>query len=145
MPLYEKKQESPLCNSVSSVVYILFPVCVFRGKNNKRRPPMPAITKPCITNKFICVFAYFTSSRENISQTSFSIRVNSRNSRTFFSVFSVPLCLCEKLLVQVQEAKLPNQIEQLKARIGYNEDKINEIVYNLYELTDEEIKVVEGK
>ena len=45
----------------------------------------------------------------------------------------------------LQAATLPNQIEQLKARIAFNEDKINEIVYGLYGLTDEEIKMVEGK
>jgi len=45
----------------------------------------------------------------------------------------------------LQEAKLPNQIEQVKSRIAFNEDKINEIVYGLYGLTDEEIKMVEGK
>ena len=44
----------------------------------------------------------------------------------------------------LQEAKLPNQIEQLKSRIAFNEDKINEIVYYLYGLTEEEIKLVEG-
>ena len=45
----------------------------------------------------------------------------------------------------LQKVTLPNQIEQLKSRIVYYEDKINEIVYGLYGLTEEEIKLVEGK
>jgi len=38
---------------------------------------------------------------------------------------------------------LPNQIEQIKSRIEYCEDKINEIVYELYGLTEEEVKIIE--
>jgi hypothetical protein len=38
-----------------------------------------------------------------------------------------------------------NNIEQIKQRIAYNEDKINSIVYGLYGLTEDEIKLVEGK
>jgi len=44
---------------------------------------------------------------------------------------------------ELQTATVPNQIEQIKSRIGYCEDKINEIVYELYGLTEEEIKVIE--
>lgn len=39
--------------------------------------------------------------------------------------------------------KLPSKIEQLKQRIAHNEDKINRLVYELYDLTEEEIKLVE--
>ena len=49
-----------------------------------------------------------------------------------------------KLNQDLQEATVPNRIEQIKSRIEYSEDKINEIVYGLYGLTEEEIKVVEG-
>jgi len=45
----------------------------------------------------------------------------------------------------LQTATLPNQKEQIKSRIDYCEDKINEIVYELYGLTEEEVKIVEGK
>jgi type II restriction/modification system DNA methylase subunit YeeA len=38
---------------------------------------------------------------------------------------------------------LSNQKEQIKSRIGYCEDKINEIVYELYGLTEEEIGIIE--
>ena len=46
---------------------------------------------------------------------------------------------------ELQTATLPNQIEQIKSRIGYCEDKINEIVYDLYGLTEEEVNVMENK
>ncbi|MCL2652152.1 MAG: BREX-1 system adenine-specific DNA-methyltransferase PglX, partial [Candidatus Azobacteroides sp.] len=44
---------------------------------------------------------------------------------------------------ELQTVTLPNQIEQIKSRIGYSEDKINEIVYGLYGLSEEEIKIIE--
>ena len=44
---------------------------------------------------------------------------------------------------RTKTATLPNQIEQIKSMIGYCEDKINEIVYGLYGLTEEEIKMIE--
>lgn len=42
-------------------------------------------------------------------------------------------------------AKLPAKIEQLVSKIEYCENRINHIVYKLYALTEEEIKMVEGK
>ena len=44
---------------------------------------------------------------------------------------------------ELQITTLPEKIEQIQTRIGYCEDKINEIVYALYELTDDEVKVIE--
>jgi type I restriction-modification system DNA methylase subunit len=41
--------------------------------------------------------------------------------------------------------KLQSTISQLETKIDYCESRINEIVYQLYGLTDEEIKIVEGK
>lgn len=49
-----------------------------------------------------------------------------------------------KLNEEIKEEKLPNKIEQLKQRIEHSEEKINQLVYELYELTPEEIKIVEG-
>ncbi len=43
----------------------------------------------------------------------------------------------------LQAATLPEQIEQIKARIEYTDKKIDHLVYELYELTDEEIRIVE--
>ena len=45
----------------------------------------------------------------------------------------------------LQSATLPEQKEQLQARISYTDKKIDQIVYQLYELTEEEIKIVEGE
>ena len=46
---------------------------------------------------------------------------------------------------QKQQVTLPNQIEQLEQRIEHTDKKIDQLVYQLYGLTDEEIKIVEGK
>jgi hypothetical protein len=45
---------------------------------------------------------------------------------------------------QKATTKLTTQLEQLQTKIDYCETRINEIVYELYELTEEEIKIVEG-
>jgi hypothetical protein len=44
---------------------------------------------------------------------------------------------------ELQTETLPEIKEQIQSRIGYCEDKINEIVYGLYGLTEEEIKIIE--
>lgn len=46
---------------------------------------------------------------------------------------------------ELQNTTLANRIEQLKNRIEYTEDKINQIIYELYDLTNEEIKLIENK
>jgi len=43
------------------------------------------------------------------------------------------------------ETKLPSKISQIESKIDYCEDRINEIVYKLYGLTEEEIAIIEGK
>ncbi|MBX3042721.1 MAG: N-6 DNA methylase [Candidatus Kapabacteria bacterium] len=45
----------------------------------------------------------------------------------------------------LQAATLPEQKEHLQARIKYTDNKIDQLVYQLYELTEEEIKIVEGE
>lgn len=55
--------------------------------------------------------------------------------------------LVEQLLQlnqELQQTSLSDKAEQLKHRIGHVEDKINQIVYELYELTREEIKLIEN-
>ena len=49
-----------------------------------------------------------------------------------------------KLNEELQAAKLDSAREQIKNKIKFCEDRINEIVYQLYELTPEEIEIVEG-
>ena len=43
-----------------------------------------------------------------------------------------------------QQTTLPEKLEQLQHRINHTDDKINKLVYELYGLTEEEIKIVEG-
>lgn len=42
-----------------------------------------------------------------------------------------------------KENTLQTKVDQLKQRIEHTEEKINQIIYELYELTPEEIKIVE--
>ncbi len=56
--------------------------------------------------------------------------------------------LVDKLLTlyaEIPTSKLQTKIDQIKTKIEFCENRINEIVYQLYELTPEEIKIVEGK
>ncbi len=56
--------------------------------------------------------------------------------------------LVEQLLQLNEEkanTKLETKLNQLQSKIDYCEEKINTIVYQLYELTNEEIKIIEGK
>ena len=46
---------------------------------------------------------------------------------------------------QNQSSTLTDQFQQLEHRIAYTNDKINEKVYTLYGLSEEEVKVVEGR
>ena len=45
----------------------------------------------------------------------------------------------------LQAATLETKKEQIKSKIEYFEDKINELVYQLYNITDEERKIIETK
>ena len=44
-----------------------------------------------------------------------------------------------------QNISLPNQLEIIENRIDYTEHKIDQIVYQLYDLNEDEIKIVEGE
>jgi len=50
-----------------------------------------------------------------------------------------------KLNKEKAESKLQTSVSQLEIKIDYCEDRINKIVYQLNELTADEIKIVEGK
>jgi hypothetical protein len=49
-----------------------------------------------------------------------------------------------KLNAEKSATKLPSTINQLDKKIAYCENKINQIIYQLYGLTKEEIAVVES-
>ena len=44
----------------------------------------------------------------------------------------------------IQTATLESKKEQIKQKIEYNEDKINTLVYQLYNLTEDEIQIIEN-
>ena len=50
-----------------------------------------------------------------------------------------------KLNEQIQTTKLETQRQQIQRTINYSEKKIDELVYELYGLSEEEIKIVEGE
>ncbi|MEO7533960.1 MAG: TaqI-like C-terminal specificity domain-containing protein, partial [Ferruginibacter sp.] len=50
-----------------------------------------------------------------------------------------------QLQQQKQSTTLPDQLQQLQQRIAYTDDKINEKVYQLYGLSEEEVRLVEGR
>ena len=50
-----------------------------------------------------------------------------------------------KLNEEKSEIKLESKLNQLQSKIDYCENRINQLVYQLYELTEEEIKIVEGR
>ena len=54
------------------------------------------------------------------------------------------IVLLLKLNEELKEIKLQTKIDQVKQRIEHSEEKINQLVYELYELTPEEIAIVEG-
>ena len=43
-----------------------------------------------------------------------------------------------------KDVKLQSKVEQIKSRIEYSEEKINELIFQLYNLTEKEIKIIEG-
>jgi type I restriction-modification system DNA methylase subunit len=49
-----------------------------------------------------------------------------------------------KLNEELLTVKLPTKVDQIKQRVEHNEEKVNKLVYELYDLTPEEISIVEG-
>ena len=43
----------------------------------------------------------------------------------------------------IKDAKLQTKVEQIKQRIEHSEDKINQLVYELYNLSEWDIKMIE--
>ena len=69
-------------------------------------------------------------------------RINSKNKLLHDQIVNY----VDKLLllnIDLQKATLDTQKEQYKGKIGHYEDRINEIVYQLYELSEQEIKTIE--
>jgi adenine-specific DNA-methyltransferase len=45
---------------------------------------------------------------------------------------------------EIQTVNLESKKDQIKIKINYCEDKVNELIYKLYDLTEEEIKLIEN-
>jgi len=58
-------------------------------------------------------------------------------------VLNVELIL--KLVSDKKSIKIPSSIEQIEGRIKYSEAQIDKMVYQLYNLTNKEIKIIEGE
>lgn len=79
-------------------------------------------------------------------------------SKTFLEMLPLPIKpnketvknisnIVEQLLTlneDIKTANLDSKKEQIKSKIEYNEDRLNTLVYQLYNLTDEEIKLIEN-
>ncbi len=49
------------------------------------------------------------------------------------------------LHLEIKQTKLESKVNEIESKIEYTENKINQIVYQLYNLTSDEIKIVEGQ
>jgi D-ribose pyranose/furanose isomerase RbsD len=67
--------------------------------------------------------------------------INNKNDVELNKLVDTLLQLNESILI----TNLESQRQQLQSKIDYCENHINEIVYQLYGLTEEEIRIVEGK
>jgi hypothetical protein len=70
------------------------------------------------------------------------------NSRTFQSMHNDMVKLVENMLSlnkEKQQTTLSEKLEQLQHRINHTDEKINKLVYELYKLTEEEIKIIESE
>jgi hypothetical protein len=73
------------------------------------------------------------------------IDLTDKKEKSFHDEIVKNVDLLLKLNVELPEIKLQTKKEQLQSKIEYCEQKINEAVYKLYDLTDEETKIIEGK
>ena len=67
------------------------------------------------------------------------------NNKSELAKYNETINLVDQLLQfnkELQEATLPEKTDQIKSRIEYCEDKINEIVYELYGLMEEDVSVI---
>ena len=71
-----------------------------------------------------------------------------RFSKPYRSVNCSIIHLVETMLQlqkEKQQTNLPDKLNQLEARIKYTDDKINQLVFELYGLSEEEVGIVEDK
>jgi len=73
------------------------------------------------------------------------IQSNSKNDEILKSEIIKLVDQLLQLNEEIQNVSLESRRQQIQGRIDYCENRINEIVYQLYGLTEEEIKIVEGR
>ncbi len=67
------------------------------------------------------------------------------NDKNYYSVIKNNVLALLKFRKEIEYLLIPSERDQLEQQIKYTEDKIDRLVYELYGLTEEEIKVVEGE
>jgi len=92
------------------------------------------------------MFADFKNSFPQVSIFSLnSIPIKENPDNNIFKEIIINIDRLLQLNEEKAETKLQTKINQLQSKIDYCEGRINEIVYQLYGLTEEEIKIVEEK
>lgn len=92
------------------------------------------------------MFADFKNSFPQVSIFSLnSIPIKENPDNNIFKEIIINVDRLLQLNEEKAETKLQTKINQLQSKIDYCEGRINEIVYQLYGLTEEEIKIVEEK
>lgn len=73
------------------------------------------------------------------------IPIPTKSEKTIISEIEKNASAILKLHSDISEEKLPAKVEQIKQHIEHSEETINQLVYELYELTPEEIAIIENK
>jgi len=81
---------------------------------------------------------------KGVQLSEFPIKLEKNNKNNFQSEITKLVDQLLKLNEEKSSEKLQTKITQLEGKIDYCEQRINEIVYQLYDLTEDEIKIVEA-
>jgi hypothetical protein len=150
-PLYSKGNKFGLdsCGE-SGNFYVLTDAFVLVKKKDVDLNYFLAILNSSLINFYNSKFGklkrdgYYEYSRNTLSR--FPIKINKTKEEI---LLQDELSNLSKQLVglysEKENVKLNSKMQQIEAKIDYIENKINQLVYQLYELTEEEIKIVEGK
>lgn len=71
------------------------------------------------------------------------IPIPTKSEKTISSEIEKNVSAILKLHTDLSEEKLPAKVEQIKQRIEHSEARINQLVYELYDLKEAEIKIIE--
>ena len=149
-PLYSKGNKFGFDEGgISGEFYILTDVFVLVKKQEIDLKYLLALLNSSLLNFYNSKFGklkrdgYYEYSRNTLSK--FPIKIV--NTKEEVEKQSEIIKLVEQLINLYQEksnAKLQTKISQLESKIDYCEKRINELVYQLYGLTEEEIKIIEN-